>query len=176
MKLLILHGPPGVGKLTVARDLVELTGYKLLHNHLINDLLEAVFPFGSGPFKKLAVQFRITLLSVAAESGVNGVIMTFCYAKKEDDALIKKFIVAVRKHGGIVQSALLTCDKDMLHKRVQAVSRKKFGKIKSVKMLKKLTSRYNFLSPIEFVEHITIDNTKLSAKQTAQKIKQDLRL
>jgi tRNA uridine 5-carbamoylmethylation protein Kti12 len=32
MKLIFLYGPPAVGKLTVAQELVTLTGYKLFHN------------------------------------------------------------------------------------------------------------------------------------------------
>src|SRR3712207_8263459 len=32
--LLFLHGPPAVGKLTVARRVAELTGWRLFHNHL----------------------------------------------------------------------------------------------------------------------------------------------
>jgi shikimate kinase len=31
MKLIVLHGPPGVGKLTVGRELAGLTGYALFH-------------------------------------------------------------------------------------------------------------------------------------------------
>ncbi len=38
MQLVYLYGPPGVGKLTVARELVALTGFKLFHNHLAVNL------------------------------------------------------------------------------------------------------------------------------------------
>ena len=34
MKHLFLYGAPAVGKLTVAKELADLTGYKLFHNHL----------------------------------------------------------------------------------------------------------------------------------------------
>ncbi len=34
MRLVFIYGPPGVGKLTVARELAALTGFKLFHNHL----------------------------------------------------------------------------------------------------------------------------------------------
>ena len=49
MKLIFLHGLPGVGKLTVARQLAALTGFKLFHNHLTVDLVTSVFEFGSEP-------------------------------------------------------------------------------------------------------------------------------
>ena len=40
MKLIFLHGLPGVGKLTVAREFAKLTGFKVFHNHLAVDLAE----------------------------------------------------------------------------------------------------------------------------------------
>jgi replication-associated recombination protein RarA len=45
MKLLFLYGPPAVGKLTVAREVSALTGYRLFHNHLTVNLTLAVFDF-----------------------------------------------------------------------------------------------------------------------------------
>jgi len=44
MRLVYLYGPPGVGKLTVARELVALTGLKLLHNHLTVNLVKMKLP------------------------------------------------------------------------------------------------------------------------------------
>lgn len=34
MELIIVFGPPAVGKMTVGREICGLTGYKLFHNHL----------------------------------------------------------------------------------------------------------------------------------------------
>ena len=50
MNLVFIYGPPGVGKLTVAKELAGLTGYKLFHNHLSIDWVLPVFDFGSDPF------------------------------------------------------------------------------------------------------------------------------
>jgi hypothetical protein len=47
MRLVVLYGPPGVGKLTVGTALSELTGFKLFLNHLTVNLVTSVFPPGS---------------------------------------------------------------------------------------------------------------------------------
>ncbi len=44
MTFVLLYGPPAVGKLTVANELAKLTDFKVFHNHLSIDLVEAVFP------------------------------------------------------------------------------------------------------------------------------------
>jgi cytidylate kinase len=50
MDLVSIHGPVAAGKLTVARELSHLTGFRLFHNHLTVDAVAAVFDFGSEPF------------------------------------------------------------------------------------------------------------------------------
>jgi len=50
MRIFVLFGLPGVGKLTIARGLAQLRGYRVFHNHLVFDAVEARFPFGSPPF------------------------------------------------------------------------------------------------------------------------------
>ena len=50
MKLLLIHGGAASGKLTVARELENLTGLPIFHKHLIVDAVAAVFPFGSDRF------------------------------------------------------------------------------------------------------------------------------
>ena len=47
MRLVFVYGPPGVGKLTVARELAGRTGFKLLPNHLTANLASALYPHGS---------------------------------------------------------------------------------------------------------------------------------
>jgi len=42
MELLFIYGPAAVGKLTVARELAKLTGFRLFHNHLTVDAVMAL--------------------------------------------------------------------------------------------------------------------------------------
>ena len=66
--------------------------------------------------------------------------------------------------------------KKELIKRVKRPSRKNFGKIKNLKKLKGLMQKHNLFSTMPYANNITIDNTKLSPKQTARKIKKHFRL
>ena len=68
MDLVFLHGPPGAGKLTVARALESRVGFPVFHNHLVVDLLTTVFPFGSEPFVRLREQFWASVISDAARA------------------------------------------------------------------------------------------------------------
>jgi hypothetical protein len=62
MRLVFLYGPPGVGKLTVGRELAALTGFKLFHNHLGVNAVRAVFPPGTEPWNRLVGQLWIAVL------------------------------------------------------------------------------------------------------------------
>src|SRR5262252_4752756 len=79
MRLVVLCGPPGVGKLSVARELAGRSGYRLFHNHLTVDLLESLFEFGSAPFVELRERLWLELLGRAADEGVTGVIFTLAF-------------------------------------------------------------------------------------------------
>ncbi len=111
MNLLVLYGPPGVGKLTVARELVTLTGYKLFHNHLTLNLVTSVFDFGSAAAGRLSTRFRLEMFREAAKANLSGLIFTFVYAKGADDDFIQQVLDAVEPHGGNVLFVLLTCGK-----------------------------------------------------------------
>ena len=66
MKLIFIYGAAAVGKLTVARELARLTGFRLFHNHLTVDLVSAVFDFGTEPFVKLREQIWLKVFREAA--------------------------------------------------------------------------------------------------------------
>ena len=47
MKLVIIFGPQAVGKMTAGQELEKITGLKLFHNHMTNDLVSCFFDYGS---------------------------------------------------------------------------------------------------------------------------------
>jgi hypothetical protein len=78
--LVIVVGPPAVGKMTVGEAIAELTGYRLSHNHHSVDVALALFEFGSPPFAELVSTIRETVFRLAAESDLPGLIFTFVWA------------------------------------------------------------------------------------------------
>ena len=76
MDLVFLHGPPAVGKLTVARALAARTGLRLFHNHLVLDAITAVFDFRSRGFIDLRESIWLDVFGTAAREGVS-LIFTF---------------------------------------------------------------------------------------------------
>ncbi len=68
MNLIFIHGSPAVGKLTVARELAKLTGFRLFHNHLTVDLVSSIFDFGSEPFVLLREQIWLAAFAEAARN------------------------------------------------------------------------------------------------------------
>jgi hypothetical protein len=73
--IVVLFGPPAVGKTAVGRELAELTGYTLYHGHLTMDVISDFFPFGTASFLRLHRLFTHQILEEAAEQRLS-IILT----------------------------------------------------------------------------------------------------
>ncbi len=175
MKLIFIYGAPAVGKLTVAREIAELTGFKLFHNHLSIDAVTPVFEFGTKTLWKLVHSIRLEVIAEAARENVN-LIYTFCYAKDSDDAFVARITEAVELNGGEVCFVLLTCERSELEKCVVAESRKEFGKANNLKILCEILDRYDLYSPVPQRKSLHIENTNLSPADAAKRIIEHYRL
>jgi hypothetical protein len=169
MKLLFIYGSPAVGKLTVANEIARKTDFKVFHNHLSIDAIEPIFEFGSKSFYKLIELIRVETVAEAARVGQN-LIYTFCYAKDLDDVHVERVVQAVEENGGEVCFVLLTADKSELEKRVLGESRQKYGKAKTVEMMRYFFDTYDLFSPVPKRESLQIDNTILAPGEVADHI------
>jgi tRNA uridine 5-carbamoylmethylation protein Kti12 len=175
MKLIVLYGPPASGKLTVAKELSKLTGYNIFHNQLTVDLLTTIIPFGEGDFFKISDKLRLEMYNLAAKNKVS-LISTFCYDKKTDKKFINNMVNAYRNRKGQVHFVKLECHKDTLFKRVKEPSRRVHKKVKTKKGLKEVFKKYDLFNKMHKYRSLIIDNTRLSAKKTALKIKEHYKL
>ncbi|MEO1020961.1 MAG: AAA family ATPase [Bacteroidota bacterium] len=94
MKLVIITGPPAVGKMTVGRELAKITGLTLFHNHMSIELVQAFFDFGTPSFEYLNNLIRFEIFKEVAKSTSEGLIFTMVwdYDCEEDEQFINDTI------------------------------------------------------------------------------------
>jgi hypothetical protein len=97
MTLVVLFGPPAVGKMAVGLELEQLTGLRLFHNHMTVDPIIRLFPFGSPPYSRLVGEFRRRIFEEVAASDLPGLVFTYVWAlddtrdRQSIDGLVKIF-------------------------------------------------------------------------------------
>lgn len=170
MRLIFIHGLPGVGKLTVARELARLTGYKLFHNHLTVDLVGSVFEFGSRPFVELREMIWLAVFYRAAEEQLAGLIFTFAYDRTVRNRFIEDTQKTIESIGGSVSFVELRCSAEELERRIVQTSRQEFGKLDSVKQFQDLKDAGAFDSPQIAASELVVETTGISAAEAAAEI------
>jgi broad-specificity NMP kinase len=177
VKLIVIYGPPAVGKLTVAEELAKLTGYKILHNHMTRDLIGSVVGYNNREYYRLLYLFRGKLVEAAAKAGIDGLIFTFAFCRKSGkDELVRSMLKTMKRYDGEAYFVQLRCDADELRRRVKSKSRRRFDKIMDAETLDSALAGHDFLPTIEGVRILRIDNTHLSARKAAERIMRSCRL
>ncbi|CAN5571672.1 AAA family ATPase [soil metagenome] len=104
MHLVMLFGPPAVGKMTVGREIARRTTYRLFHNHATIEPLLEVFDWGTEPFQRLTMEFRTRIIEEAISSGLPGLVFTVVWALEQqaDTRSVEELIAPVLATGGRV--------------------------------------------------------------------------
>ncbi|ETO26049.1 hypothetical protein RFI_11085 [Reticulomyxa filosa] len=172
-QFVVLHGSPGVGKLTVAKELVnQVKGYRLFHNHLLCDTLLAVFDFGSESFVKLREKQWLEIFEELCKLKQN-IIFTFAFESTVTSKFIPNLIRLVQEHNGRIIWIELMCEKAALLERVRSDSRQSFKKLTDVKLFEDLLEKEHIFSGHKTLlqlkcEHMfRIDNTNKKPSDTA---------
>lgn len=170
MKLVYIYGPSGVGKLTVAEALAELTGYKVFHNHLTVDLVGSLFEFGSEAHTRLKRKLRLDIFRYAAEEGLEGLIFTFVYSHPGSLPFVRQVQELAQEVGIELLLVRLSATVEQLEKRIVGESRGRFGKPRSVESLHSMLAEWDMGQAIPGVRSLEIENTHLSPGEVAHKI------
>ena len=176
MKLIFLHGMPGVGKLTVAGELAKLTGFRLFHNHLTVDLVLSLFEFGSQPFVELRERIWLDTFAQACDAKLDGLIFTFAFEETVRTEFVPNVVQLIESQGGEVIFVNLHCDSAELEKRLTDPAREKFGKLTSLELFRKLNSNGTFDTPDNVPNRISVDTTNVTPLEAARRIATELNL
>jgi hypothetical protein len=176
MKLIFIYGLPATGKLTVAQELVAITGYKLFHNHLVVDLLLTVFEFGSPEFVALREEMWLSVFEQACRSRLPGLIFTFAPEATVRPAFIGKTVTTVGGAGGEVDFIELTCPIPELKRRMGSLSRLQYKKLTSVPLFEQLHEEGSFEASYMPTPRLSIDTSLNQPARAALQIARTLEL
>ena len=171
MKLIIIHGPPAAGKLTISNALARRTGFKVFHNHLSIDCTQPVFEFGTDAFWDINITVRCEVIAEAVRQNID-LIHTFCYAKGPDDERFLDLVAAAQDNGGDVNCVLVYCRDEVRKERIINESRSRMRKltdpdtVDNNRLKKKLKSPH----PDYEAETLVIDTSDIAPEESAAMI------
>ncbi len=172
MTFVLIYGPPAVGKLTVATELAELTGFKVFHNHVSADIAEAIFSRNGSSFGHVVKGINQVVFQEAARGEID-LIFTFVYAHPQDEPelrwLLDIFGDGAAK-GARILLVQLTCEREVLEVRLGEASRRAYGKIKDVATLEYLLETYDLFTPYPAKPSLQLDATHTPPTETAAAI------
>ncbi len=176
-KVIFIYGAPAVGKLTTAKALSEVTGFKVFHNHLSTDLVRSVFERGNPAGDMLIVKLRFEILELAVKEKLNGIIITGVYAHdfiyangKSDDWYVTQLEKITEANGGDFFGVQLVTTHKTLFKRVVEPDRKLWRKIHSTDILEQALRLHDHTQSAPLKRSLIIDNTNTPAAEVAIKI------
>jgi hypothetical protein len=172
MKLILLYGPPAVGKLTIAKEIAKLTGFKVFHSHLTVNLVEAIFPRGTPARSKLIWDIRYAVFAAAAQAHINGLIFTMIYGRNREQA-IARCVEVVELFGGEVCFVHVHCHVETLRQRVLREDRRQHDKLTSVALLNAFLNDLEPQAPFEAAtrwDSLSLNTDVLSSVDAAQKV------
>lgn len=174
--VIILYGPMAAGKLTIAKLLSKRLGYKLSHNHLINDLVWSIYERNTMEGNQFIEELRFKFFEEVAKSGIN-MVTTHAYAHDfvsmtglSDPEYMKKLEAIFEENNTNVHFVQLKANKQKLLERIDHPSRSEFNKLTDKKIMQDLLDSKDFETPAPVKNTITIDNSNLTPEETVSEI------
>ena len=167
--MIFLYGPPAVGKLTVAKELAKITGYKLFHNHLTVDLVSSLYEWGSPKYWEYLRSIREQLLANLAKDNVD-IIFTYVYAAGEDEEVMERMFKKVEENGGEVLLVQLTTSIEKLKERIVAEDRRQFKKMHKTESLESWINQYKLFEAYPNRQNLIVDNSEMDPNEVANLI------
>ncbi|MBS0220207.1 MAG: shikimate kinase [Proteobacteria bacterium] len=169
MRLVFIYGQVASGKLTVGRELAEITGLPLFHNHLVVDAVSAVFPFGTEPFKRLREEIWLKIVGEAARAE-RSLIFTIAPEPTVERGFAKRMQSLVQQFGGAALFVALKIEPGEQERRLLDPSRSAFGKLRSLQLLNDLRGDFARCMAEMPPPDLTIDTTVTPPRDAARRI------
>ena len=178
MNLVIILGSGAVGKMTVGRELMKITDYRLFHNHHMIEPVIEIFGKVDGA---LVGKLREDIFDAFLKTDYSGMIFTYMWAfdMQSDWDYMRSVAEKFESTGGSVYYVELVADRAVRIERNKSENRlnnkpsKRDVVLSEDRMLREET-KYRLVSndgEIPFENYIKIDNTHLEPAEVARMIK-----
>ena len=182
LNIILIVGPPAVGKMAVGLEIAKKTGYKMLHNHGTIELIIPIFEYGSPKFDVLNNEFRQRIFEEVATSDLLGFIFT--YVSSFDLDVEKEHMEGITKtfkeqghnvyYVELYASLSIRLERNKHPLRLDAKPSKRDIEL-SAERLTKMDKKYVMNSTEEYPfffqdNYLKIDTTYLSEGETAEKV------
>lgn len=179
-KLVVIFGPPAVGKMTVGRELARLTGLRLFHNHVSIELALNFFEFGRPAFYRLVNDVRRRVFEEVAASDLPGLVFTYVWGLnlESERAYVEGLCDIFRARGGEIYFVELEAELEERLRRNEAAerlaekpSKRDVGKSRERLLADEGKYRMNTDGEFYYAEnYLKLDNTKLPPEECARRI------
>ena len=179
--LVVLFGPPAVGKTAVGRELAMLTGFKLYHGHMTMDVISEFFAFGSPSFMRLHRLFSMQVLEEAAEQRMSMIVTTGWHFGSHSDlaatmALAEPFL----NRGGHGYYVELWAPIEVRVQRNDTQERRRSKKVdwSTEEYLRRLDTEFGRESPRRLdldIPYLALDTASMTAAEAAAAIADHIR-
>lgn len=174
--VILLHGAPAAGKLTIAKALTAKTGALLLDNHFFNNVVMPYVEINSETLPELCrniYKIRSIFLDTLKKyhkGDCSSYVFTNVLLDTEDDKKAVKELEAFASYQDAVFIPVeLNCRFDALAGRVNTKERAERYKLTDKDMLKNFLEAHKMLE-INHLNKISIDVSDLTAEQTLNEI------
>lgn len=177
LPLIHINGFPAVGKLTIARKLVELLQQfdaKLVHNHLLIDPASAVLPRSSPDYQPLRRAIRDAVFNSLAESQDTWRSMyIFTDFQSDDDvgrSVMAEYRVLAERRNCTLIPITLSCSKEENLRRLVTPQRTVFSKLTDLELVKNILETDVIYQWRDEPRHMELDVTSLDVDEAARRI------
>jgi hypothetical protein len=167
-RLIVIHGPVASGKLTIAKDLAAMSGLDLFHNHMVVDLLLALFPFGHPSFVRLREKIWLEVMSEAIGAS-QSLVFTFAPERTVGVDFPSRLRDAVAAAGGEVAFVEVRCSDDVIEQRLEDASRAEYKKLSSLPLYRSLKQDGVFDYP-PIASQCIVDSARVTPSEAAATI------
>ena len=169
MQVVFIFGPTASGKLTIAREVAAMTGFRLFPDHLAVNLVSGVFDTGMRPFVRIREWAWTEVLREAVHIN-RSLVFTFEPQASIRPSFISHACVVIERLGGEVVFVELTCPQEVIESRIENSDRRELGKLASIVEYRRMRDQGAFDFRVMPTPAIKIDTSQCTATEAANRI------